>query len=377
MPAEFLENYWQKKPLLVRGAVPGFGEALDRDGLLALASRDDVESRYVAHDSSTWHLDHGPFTKTGMRRWKGRWTLLVQGVNLVLPAGDQLLRKFSFIPHARLDDLMVSYATDGAGVGPHSDNYDVFLLQGSGQRRWRIGKQLDQRLIEGAPLKILRKFTPTQEWVLEPGDMLYLPPEWAHDGTAVGPCMTWSIGFRTSPTKELADQFLAFLQDRLADDNAVTGRYADPDLTIQSHPSEIGSTMIERTEALLTALRWDTSMVRDFLGVTLSEPKSHVCFSPPVSAISLRAFEKRARKNGLSLDARSRVLFSEGFFYCNGEMEAVPNDPAAQAMFIKLADDRTISPAALSTQTQGCPAMRLLYNWYRYGYLHTNLVEFQ
>ena len=177
----------------------------------------------------------------------------MQGLNLSLPEGDALLREFDFIPHARLDDLMVSYAVDGAGVGPHFDNYDVFLLQGMGKRHWHISKQKDLRLRDDVPLKILSHFKSEQDWVLEPGDMLYLPPQYAHDGIAVGDCMTWSIGFRAPPAQELMEGFLSYLQER----TFLPGRYADPDLKLQKHPGEIGNAMIDQVADMLAEIKWN------------------------------------------------------------------------------------------------------------------------
>lgn len=367
---EFLRDYWQKKPLLIRGAVPGFGTELGRDGLLELATRDDVESRYVAHDASHWDLGRGPFSKAEQSKWKGAWTVLVQGMNLVLPAGDDLLRQFSFIPYARLDDLMVSYATDGAGVGPHIDNYDVFLLQGIGRRRWRIGKQRDTRLIEGAPLKILRHFKPEFDWVLEPGDMLYLPPDWAHDGTAVGECMTWSIGFRTSPAQELGEQFLGFLQDHLAQNPCLEGRYADPDLALQKHPAEISKTMIQRTTEMLAAIDWDHRLVRDFLGTQLTEPKPQVFFDPPEKPMSEAKFLTAANKHGLRLDRRARLLFADGRFYINGETADVTRINAPLLKWF--ADERGLPADALTHLTSGDEALAMLHEWYCCGFVHTD-----
>ena len=190
-PRIFLRDYWQKKPLLIRAAVPGFNGLLERDELFALARDEDVESRFIAHDASGWQFERGPLPGSLLKRPKSKpWTVLVQGLNLLLPEADALMRRFSFIPYARLDDLMVSYATNGGGVGPHFDSYDVFLLQGTGRRRWQISAQKDLSLLDGAPLRILRNFVPEQEWVLEPGDMLYLPPHYAHDGVAEGECTT-------------------------------------------------------------------------------------------------------------------------------------------------------------------------------------------
>src|SRR5882672_8323909 len=205
----FLRRHWQKNPLLIREAIPGFEGVVDFPAMVELAGRDDCESRLP----------------------RCNWTLLVQGVNLFMPAARQLLSRFDFIPHSRLDDLMVSYAPPGGGAGPHFDSYDVFLLQGPGQRRWKVGRQDDLTLVDGAPLKILRRFAPQGECMLGPGDMLYLPPGFAHDGVAVDACYTYSIGFRAPSHRELVSQFLIFLEERLNP----PGRYEDPDLATQAH----------------------------------------------------------------------------------------------------------------------------------------------
>jgi 50S ribosomal protein L16 3-hydroxylase len=365
MPVKvFLRDYWQKKPLLIRAAVPGFGDALDKAGLLALARRDDVESRFVSHTQSEWQLGNGPFSAAEIKRWKAPWTVLVQGVNLVLPAGDALLRHFSFIPYARLDDLMVSYATDGGGVGPHIDNYDVFLLQGSGRRRWRIGKAKRRELVAEAPLKILKHFVPDEEHVLEAGDMLYLPPDWAHDGIAEGECMTWSVGFRTSPANELAEQFLCFLQDRIADENALKGRYSDPDLQAQVHPAEIRKPMITQTMELLAQIRWDEAIVRDFLGSVLTEPKSHVFFDPPETPLPRKTFVRQAQKYGVCLDARTKMLFSGKTLYLNGEIECFARED--MPTLTRLADQRGLPAQQIVEES----LIAQLYDWYDAGFLH-------
>jgi 50S ribosomal protein L16 3-hydroxylase len=362
-PEQFLAEYWQKKPLLVRQAVPGFtgiAGLSGRDALLELACRDDVESRFVARSGAHWEIRHGPFTARDFaKRRKSRWTTLVQGVNLHVPAGDRLMREFDFIPFARLDDLMVSYAVDGAGVGPHFDNYDVFLLQGAGRRRWRIGAQRDKTLIEGLPLKILRDFRPRHDWILESGDLLYLPPQWAHDGIAEGECMTWSIGFRTAPVQELADQFLTHLQDTLA----FNGRYADPGLERQTHAAEISAAMVSQVEEMLTKITWNRNTVREFLGRYLTEPKSHVFFEPPTKPLSARQFAARCSRCGLRLDRRSQLLFCGQTFFVNGESCRVA--ASDRSAIRSLADHRELSTLGnLSAAGVG-----LLYQWYLDGFL--------
>lgn len=356
-PRQFLEEYWQKKPLLIRAAIPGFKGLLSRDELINLACREDVESRFIRCDD--WTLKHGPLSAKDFRQKNSRWTVLVQGINLVIDEGEKLLRKFDFIPYARLDDLMASYATDGGGVGPHFDNYDVFLLQGAGQRRWRIGAQKDKTLINGLPLKILRNFRPTQEFVLNPGDMLYLPPQYAHDGVAVGECTTWSIGFRAPPYADLGEGFLTYLQDQLAFD----GRYADADLQVQHHAAEISSTMIDRVAAEMAKIRWNRNTVSDFLGCYLSEPKSSVVFDPPQRPMSLARFTAAAAKRGLKLDRRSQLLFAANRFYINGEQIAVSQPARMQVR--QLADRRELEELA-----NNAPAAELFHQWYCDGFLN-------
>lgn len=358
-PETFLAEYWQKKPLLVRNALPGIDSLLDRESLLALASNEDMESRFVSQ-AQGWDMRHGPFSRRELLRQAKPWTVLVQSVNLALPAGDDLLRDFNFIPYARLDDLMVSYATDGGGVGPHFDSYDVFLLQGMGQRRWRIGRQKDKTLIPDLPVRILQNFRPSQDIVVNPGDLLYLPPEWAHDGVAVGECMTFSVGFRAPPAQELGEQFLNFVQDRLC----LAGRYADPGLKRQKHPAEISNAMIDQVAGILDRITWDRATVRDFLGAMLTEPKQHVYFEPPQPELSLARFAAAAKKRGVALDARSQLLFAGKRFYLNGEELAVA--ATAASALRQLADARRLVPTA-----DAPPALyELLHAAYCDGFLH-------
>src|SRR5688572_24001005 len=207
--AEFLRRHWQKKPLLARNALNGDVPAITRDRLFALAAREDVESRIVTRTRS--RVRDGPFELGELRRLPARgWTLLVQGADLAVSGAANLAQKFSFIPYARFDDIMVSYAAPGGGVGPHFDSYDVFLVQGLGERRWRVSAQRDLDLVPNAPLRILSNFKPEHEWTLARGDVLYLPPRYAHEGVAVGECITWSVGFRAPAAQELGSRFLDF-----------------------------------------------------------------------------------------------------------------------------------------------------------------------
>jgi len=237
-------------------------------------------------------MQHGPFNKLPPLKQKA-WTLLVQGVNLHHPAADALLRQFRFVPDARLDDLMISYATDGGGVGPHFDSYDVFLLQAHGQRRWRISAQEDLTLEEGVPLKILSNFQAEQEFVLEPGDMLYLPPQYAHDGVAIGECMTYSVGFRSPAYQELGESFLEFMMDTID----LPGRYEDPDLKATAKPAELPVDMVARIRDELNKIRFTDDDITIFLGEHLSEPKPSVFFEARAEELSFARFFQGA-KNG-------------------------------------------------------------------------------
>jgi 50S ribosomal protein L16 3-hydroxylase len=358
-PGQFLTEYWQRKPLLVRQALPGFGGWLDRDGLSRLACREDAESRLVRHKRGAWYLQHGPFAAEELSSLPGKgWSLLVSGVNHLLPQGDELLNAFDFVPRARLDDLMVSFAPKGGGVGPHFDSYDVFLIQGLGRRRWEISDQTDLTLVPGAPLRILQHFEPTQSWELEPGDMLYLPPRFAHNGVALGDCMTWSVGFRAPTAQEVVSRFLEHLQDHLQ----ITGLYADPGLKPGRHPGEIPARLLDWTEGTINKTRWSKRTIMEFLGRYLSEPKAHVFFDPPARPMSRGTFAKTIARQGVRLDPRSQLFFRGRVFFINGEQSMVS---AAAAQFLRrLADQRLISPATCQEEV-----LDILYDWYRAGYL--------
>lgn len=362
----FLRRHWQKKPLLARQALPHYGKLVTRDVLFALASRDDAQSRIVSRSRGRWQVAHGPFSKRQLARLPARgWTLLVQGINQVLPAAQDLLHEFAFIPYARLDDVMVSYAPPGGGVGPHFDSYDVFLLQLAGTRRWRVSSQRDLALTENAPIMVLRNFRPEREWLLAPGDMLYLPPRCAHDGVAVDPCLTASVGFRASGAQELGARFLEFLQDELVLD----GIYRDPDLQVQHHPARIGGGMLQKVRRMLDRIDWRTSDILRFLGQYLTEPKPHVFFTPPARPLTAAAFARRTRRLGIRLDLKTQMLFRRRQVFINGERCEVGR--AAMPLLTKLADRRRLSaPLALDAE-----AAHWLYQWYRAGYIDLDTRE--
>ncbi|WP_421681519.1 cupin domain-containing protein [Stutzerimonas urumqiensis] len=270
---EFLRDYWQKKPLLVRQAFPGYASPLSPDELAGLSLEEDVESRIVLeHGNTSWELRRGPFDEqTYSTLPEQDWTLLVQAVDQWVPEVADLTRQFDFLPNWRIDDVMISYAAPGGGVGPHFDNYDVFLLQTHGRRRWRIGQMCatDTALLEHGDLKILADFQQTEEWVLEPGDMLYLPPRLAHFGAAVDECMTCSIGFRAPSAAEVLTHFTDFLAQFVSDEE----RYADPDLQPAEDPYQIQTDALDRLKALLAEHMGDERLLLTWFGQFMTEPR--------------------------------------------------------------------------------------------------------
>ncbi len=359
-PDQFLRKYWQKKPLLIRSAIPDVQAPLTPEALFRLAAREDVESRLITNFRRQWKMQHGPFAALPSTTQKN-WTLLVQGLNLHDDQADQLLQQFRFIPDSRLDDLMVSYATDGGGVGAHVDSYDVFLLQVHGQRRWRISAQKDLSLREGLPLKILRHFTPEQEFILNPGDMLYLPPQYAHEGVAVGECMTCSIGFRAPAWQELGEAFLAFMADSID----LPGRYSDPTLQSSRQPAAISDSLMDAVTRALQKLSPTAADREIFLGEYLSEPKATVSFDPPARPVSFLQFQKTLARDGIRLHRKSRMLHRGTHIFINGESFA-PN-AGDRKILRQLADDRQLAPAPASKAS--ADLMESLYQWYEDGWL--------
>jgi 50S ribosomal protein L16 3-hydroxylase len=357
----FLREHWQKRPLLVRGAFPGFADPLSIREVLALAASPDAESRVVRREGKHWSLAHGPFTKAELARRPERdWTVLVQDTNHFSDRAAQLLSRFSFVPHARVDDLMVSYAVPGGTVGPHVDSYDVFLIQGRGRRLWQVSRQEDLSFVPGLDLRILRRFEPEAEWVLGPGDMLYLPPDVAHYGIAQTQCLTWSVGFRAPSDAELAAGFLDYLGERLA----LEGRYGDPGLVPARAPGRIPEALLDHVARTLRRIRWGAGEAVDFAGRFLSEPKSHVYFTPRARPLAPARFRAAASRRGVALDRRARLLYARGRFFLNGEAVDAPRDCAPWLR--RLADSRRLGSIA------GAPAAfaDLAREWHAQGVLH-------
>jgi 50S ribosomal protein L16 3-hydroxylase len=364
----FMREHWHKRLRLISNAIPDFQELLTPAEAMQLAQRDDVESRLIIRNGKTWSLEHGPFKAS---RWKSLpardWTLLVQGLNLHLPAADQLLRRFNFLPFARLDDVMISVAVPGGGVGPHFDSYDVFLLQGIGVRQWRLSEQTKLELDPNAPLKILKNFKPEQTHDLVSGDMLYLPPHVAHDGVAAqseGFCTTYSIGFRAPTRQEIVESFTHWL----AETTEVEGRFADPDLTATSTPAELPKSYVKQIVEAISELAFDRDAIAEFAGCFATDPKPSVIFSPPPDPMSRAQFAKQALSNGVRLDAGTLCSYDATRLYVNGEAFVLMGDAAFWHDF---ANARTASVSkSLAKET-----IDALYDWYDEGWLHININE--
>ncbi len=364
---QFLHEYWQKKPLLIRNAFPQFVDPLNKREVFELARREDAESRLVSHSGEDWQLQHGPFTQRDFAAVKRTlWTVLIQDTQHFSNEAHDVLAKFNFIPHARVDDLMVSYAVPGAGVGAHFDSYDVFLLQGMGRRRWQISAQKDLRLKEDVPLKILARFKADQEFVLETGDMLYLPPGYAHNGVAEDECLTWSVGFRAPSQQELSTALLDYLRDEIK----LEGQYRDPDLVPAEHPGKIDAAMQQRISKMLENIQdaaQDKEKVRRFVGSYLTEPKSHVYFDLPEPSMSASVFRRTASRRGIRLDLKTRLLYLDDIFFMNGNVFS--SDTGRSAVLKQLADARRL-PAELIAEQREPAFHAALYAAFADGFLH-------
>lgn len=387
-PAQFMRRHWQKKPLLVRQAIAGYQPFLSRAALARLASREDVESRLIVQKYQSWTLKKGPFPARSLPPLNQEgWTLLVQGVDLHEPAGHALLQQFRFVPDARMDDLMISFATPGGGVGPHFDSYDVFLFQASGRRRWKIGKQKDFSLQPGMPLKVLQNFEADEEFVLEAGDMLYLPPRYAHDGMAedsIGPdgkpadCMTYSIGFRCPVEGELTSDLLHRLAE-MGEDAAQSGdeesegaravpqrMYRDPAQPATETPAAMPVGLADfARQAVLEALK-DPLALACALGESMSEPKPGIWFDEVEQPWDGEA--AKAGQTGIALDARTRMMYDSDHLFINGESYRAKGADAA--LMQRLANQRYLAASDLRKASKD--AIALLGDWHEAGWLQQN-----
>ncbi len=372
--AQFMRRHWQKKPLLVRCAIPRFTPLLSRSDLFNMASNNAVESRLIVKESQGWHMKNGPFVKRGLPSLKQpNWTLLVQGVDGHNTAAQQLLQRFRFVPDVRLDDLMISWATPGGGVGPHFDSYDVFLLQASGRRRWKISQQKDLTLQDGVPLKILQNFVPEEEFVLEAGDMLYLPPRYAHDGIAescIGvdgkaqDCMTYSVGFKAPVAQELAAELLHRLAEFSEDDLEAASPdkpktiYRDAAQEATTAPAQLPKSLVTFAQKAVHEILKNPLALGCALGEIMTTVKPQVWFEKIETELS--------KAMGIILDAKTRMMYDDNHIFINGESYRAKG---ADAVLMRLfADQRQLPARALGKAS--LDALYLLSDWQAAGWIH-------
>lgn len=380
-PAAFLARHWQQGPLLVRGAWPDFRDPLSPEELAGLACEDAVSSRLVrgAHGRLPWELRYGPFDDDDFLSLpEDDWTLLVQDVEKHVPELDALLQPFRFLPDWRIDDLMISYAATGGGVGPHWDAYDVFLLQGAGRRRWQIDTRpaAPDNLLPDNELRLLREFDVEQEWVLEPGDMLYLPPGVAHHGVALEPCLTYSIGFRAPTQRELAAAFCDRLIERLPPER----RYRDPrPLAVATSPGRIDAAALDALLALLReALSWEPEAAAGWCGRFLTEAEPELLpprRRPALDRAGLRHLLTREpdavwrRAAGLRFAYFAHDDGGAVWLFAAGERWALPARPAMRTLARLLCDRRDWRGAELAGVADDADAAAVLLALCNLGFL--------
>ncbi len=367
----FLRDYWQKKPLLVRNAFPDLQSPLTPDELAGLACEDDVNSRLVIehHEQGHWQVVHGPLDETDFTQLPPtNWSLLVTDVEKQVPAARALIDAFRFIPDWRIDDLMISFAPEGGSVGPHSDAYDVFLIQTLGQRRWMINSEFEDACLDNTELRILQRFKAAEEWILDPGDMLYLPPNIAHHGIALNDCMTCSVGFRAPSISDMISDYAEYIAAGIDRER----RYQDPDLVRQQNPAEIQPKVLAELKTLLTEqfAVTDHQLLRWF-GEYTSEPRSGLHPAPPeklyasfddlCAALTLKSRIAQAPvcKFLYAVDAERAWLFVDATSYatspvfaatlCNNrclpaqQLLATITDPADQSVLLELYNNGQVS----------------------------------
>lgn len=379
-PAQFMRHYWQKKPLLIKQAFPGLKPPVNVTNLRRLAKSDEVQSRLIWQEKGQWQLEHGPFGRLPSPRMPN-WTLLVQSLDTHDDQASALLHQFNFVPAARLDDLMVSIASEGGGVGPHFDSYDVFLIQAAGKRHWKFGQQQDLSLLPNLPLKILANFKPQEQAILEPGDMLYLPPQAAHDGVAVtNDCMTLSVGFRAPDMASLAQGMLEAAAEQIAArehgatspmaDPPLPGpdlstRFRDPHQAATIEPAALPAHLTKAAINSVAKLRFNEALAQRFLGCWLTEPNPLAVFEASASTVTLSGPVR------LALDRRSRMLYEGNILFINGEVAPIK----ASTLMKRLANERKVhltsaQIARLPLQTREC-----LENWIANGWAHATPVN--
>lgn len=354
-PSQFLQEYWQKKPVLIKAAFNSFDDPIDADELAGLACEAEIESRIIIKQDDKWHVEHGPF-ESFAHLSEQDWTLLVQAVDHISVETAELIEPFRFIPNWRIDDVMVSFSMPGGGVGAHVDQYDVFILQGQGKRHWKVG--LPQTLTDKIPhpdLLQVTGFDAIIDAVLEPGDLLYIPPGCPHEGYAVEPALNYSIGFRAPDQQDLLSSFA----DYALQEECFKQRYADPSLTIRDDNSQVNADEIAQLKQLILSTVSDKSHFNNWLGGYLTQAKHELAIEPVTPAYQseelleiLQQVTHWHKLGGL------RCLFIEDNLFINGEAVSLN---LAQHSFAKyLAQNQQYTSQQLSEFVQNVDNLQLL-----------------
>jgi 50S ribosomal protein L16 3-hydroxylase len=371
----FLQEYWQKKPLFIKNAFPDLQSPLSAEELAGLACEPDAESRIITHqrENNDWELLQGPFEESVFGDLPAEdWTLLVQDIDKLVDGTDDFLKPFRFIPDWRIDDLMISYAVTGGSVGPHTDSYDVFLLQLKGCRQWKIDQRpgLPRKLLEGLPVRVLEEFITTDEWRTEPGDLLYLPPNLPHWGIALDDkCMTGSVGFVSPRESELFESW----SDEVLSSLSINPVYADPDLQPQSHPAEISRQSLDKISQALDRLIDESRNQRDaWIGKMLSRSKSNLFIEPPEETLPATEVRQIVQQCGLLRHPYLRLFFSRqnnGNFllFANGEAFEISREHAGFVEY--LCAQQHYLPAELIAWLEDSENLQLVTELFNRGYL--------
>ncbi|WP_141733499.1 cupin domain-containing protein [Oligoflexus tunisiensis] len=368
--SEFLSRHWQKKPLLIRNAFPGGLNYVSGDELAGLASQEGIDSRLVIeHGPKSWETRHGPFAEDIWGTLPAhKWTILVQAVDRLLPEVSRLRDRFRFLPNWRVDDIMISYAVDQGGVGAHTDNYDVFLIQGQGRRRWEIGANalVHPELEPDLDMKILKHFEPVESFVLEPGDMLYLPPGFAHNGVALGESITYSVGFRAPHQKEMLLSFVQFCNQIEGDEIF----YTDQTMPENREPGLILPGELQRLrELMLTGLQNEANFMK-WIGGFLTEPRSfHEALERPVTEKILRAGLKKARPVERAEGARFAYYQVSDKLHFAAEGECFVLDRSLTDLVALLCREQSYTAAELLAHSEKLGFMELLCHLWNQSYV--------
>lgn len=379
--AEFLRDHWQKKPLIVRGAIPGFRDPITPEELAGLSCEDGVESRLVRapekkrKGSKPWEVAWGPHDEAVYASLPDEdWTILVQEVNRWVPEVAAMLDAFSFLPNVRVDDVMISYATPGGGVGPHIDSYDVFLIQGQGKRRWQIhtheAKGRERTLIPNIDLRVLERFEPDADEVFESGDLLYLPPGFAHYGTAVTSCLTYSIGFRSPSAGEAWSSFASSLSTSTPE--KASRLLEDPPLSPARNPGEIPKALLERVRTMIRSMDTSDDAIDRWFGKLATSIKPGHSFEAPSKTPSDDAIMKRLDRGDLvvrSEEGRFAYLRGGRLLYVGGVEIDVGTDETSRDLARTICAARRHDGRVLRQQAKTRPARQLLVSLFAMGAL--------